>query len=120
MQFKASKGNGNGSPPVEFNGVLSIERVIHKKKKKKKEEMESGKVGVWEGLMKTHKKSLNALFSRKNSNGDQTEIQESCIPHFSPLANSVVSRSSRSITILSLILFLFFFLWNIIMSYSCF
>ncbi|KAF4361101.1 hypothetical protein F8388_021061 [Cannabis sativa] len=61
--------------------------------------MEVAKVGVWEGLMKTHQKSLKALFSRKSSNGDPNESQEFRIPHFSPLANSVVSRSSRILQI---------------------
>ncbi|XP_062108005.1 uncharacterized protein LOC133818908 [Humulus lupulus] len=61
--------------------------------------MEVAKVGVWEGLMKSNQKSLRALFSRKHSNGDPNEPQEYRIPHLSPLANSVVSRSSRILQI---------------------
>ncbi|GMN52668.1 hypothetical protein TIFTF001_021836 [Ficus carica] len=58
------------------------------------------KVGLWEGLMRSHQKSLKALFSPKSSssNSDQNDVAPN-IPHLSPLANSVVSRCSRVLKI---------------------
>lgn len=56
------------------------------------------KVGLWEGLFRSHQKSLKALFSPKSANADQNDDVRS-IPHLSPLANSVVSRCSRILKI---------------------
>ncbi|KAL5542994.1 hypothetical protein UlMin_010704 [Ulmus minor] len=58
--------------------------------------MADAKVGMWEGLIRSHQQSLKAFFSGKNPKGnDDDQIQVSSISQLSPLANAVLSRCSR-------------------------
>lgn len=58
--------------------------------------VKTNKVGnLFENLVRNHQSSLKALFQRKkSSNGEGSDSPEP-LPFLSPLANSVVSRSSR-------------------------
>lgn len=76
--------------------------------------MENVKLGMLDGFLTTtrsHHKSLKSLFSRNKSNGDDQDSPSSAvnspkpIPQLSTLANSVVSRCSKSFSFSPLFVF---------------
>ncbi|GAU12183.1 hypothetical protein TSUD_01500 [Trifolium subterraneum] len=58
-----------------------------------------GKFGMWENLLRNHHNSLKSLFHRNKPEPDAADVSVDSpkpIPQLSPIANSVVSRCSKS------------------------